>query len=555
MPRGSGFLLLGLVVYAAFGWWFSSEWMERYSDTGGMRYALHNKKPNGVSLLSTDAHEFFNNINTTAVQDTTVPRDVLSTDTLGFFNYNIPDAPDSTSIPREILYVWCGVKKFEFRHYLSIQSAIRVLMADNVYFLYVTYPPVAERFPYNTWLEDLREEYPFLWLERIQNQAACDDEDSPRIEYILEKLSVNGGYYIHEDTILTPAVLRLQRLESVHGLNNEGVGFLALNRGAELTSSSPKITCVDGRTPMSQTNDSDVVCITTDNSPLQPMHIWTATDTLRELARWIYYGEPSPIYPAYSDTVLSPNIAHVVWLGGGKMDFLFYMSVMSMLHVGRVDKVYIHGEAPSGLYWDRIKDHPNITVVYRSQGVSVYGIHVAVLEHKSDVARVDILSKHGGLYMDEDAIMTRPLDRHIRAFDAVIGVDPAENPSFPLELMNGVMIGKARAPFWKHYMESMKGYRDDQWVWNSNIKPYKIKERLPRELMIEPHLQLVCYHLRCPNSSWYQPPDKPPPRIPDKELPGIPAWWADVYFYHWTGEYIVVWDITICNIIYETPAL
>ena len=430
--------------------------------------------------------------------------------------------------------MWCGVRKFQFRHYLSMKSAIRILLADSVYFLYATYPPVEQRYPYSTWLDDLTEEYPFIHFMQVAEHDACHNHKT-KTEYVIGKLqlSQNGGFYLHEDIIITPDIRQLVDEKAIYGLNNDGVGILALHKLSDLESSAISVVCNDWS--RSLINQEDILCINSDKNLRHPRDIWEGEDAFSELARWIYYGEPSPIYPTYSEETMAPNIAHVVWLGGGAMDFLFYMSVMSMLHVGHVDRVYIHGEAPNGPYWDRIKDNPKITVVYRSQYISVYGTLVEPREHKSDVVRVDILSKYGGVYMDKDAIMTRPMDTRIRAFDAVIGVCTGSDPAFPLHLMNGVMVGKQGAPFWTKYMESMRHYNDRSWVWNSLVKPYKIKERFPKSVFIDPHMQLVCWDKKCKPSSWYRSPDQKPSSI---NLPGIPDWWQDVYFYHWTGTHV-----------------
>ena len=43
-------------------------------------------------------------------------------------------------------------------------------------------------------------------------------------------------------------------------------------------------------------------------------------------------------------------------VAGGPMDYLFYLTVLSLLYVARVDTVYIHGDLePAGQYWADIK--------------------------------------------------------------------------------------------------------------------------------------------------------------------------------------------------------
>ena len=81
-----------------------------------------------------------------------------------------------------------------------------------------------------------------------------------------------------------------------------------------------------------------------------------------------------------------PNIAHMIWLGGGQMDFLFYLSVLSLLHVAVVDNIYIHGDAPpSGPYWERVKHHPRLHHIFRQVPHTVFGSSATDLSHVRDI--------------------------------------------------------------------------------------------------------------------------------------------------------------------------
>jgi len=49
--------------------------------------------------------------------------------------------------PNVVYYVWCGRRWFEFQHYLSVMSVIRLLRPDNIVFCYDN-EPVRSRFDY-----------------------------------------------------------------------------------------------------------------------------------------------------------------------------------------------------------------------------------------------------------------------------------------------------------------------------------------------------------------------------------------------------------------------
>ena len=118
-------------------------------------------------------------------------------------------------------------------------------------------------------------------------------------------------------------------------------------------------------------------CVVVDQSTsLHPRDIWDLDNSFGRLARTVFYGTPQirRPQPRYDDQLI-PNIAHLVWIGGGPMDFLFYLCVASLVYVARVDAVYIHGDGPpTGEYWELIKDNPKLHLIYRQHPATVRAV-------------------------------------------------------------------------------------------------------------------------------------------------------------------------------------
>ena len=75
----------------------------------------------------------------------------------------------------------------------------------------------------------------------------------------------------------------------------------------------------------------------------------------------IFYGTEHILRPVPSYKTLVPNIGHMVWIGGGRMDYVFYLSLLSLLFVAKVDVVYIHGDKPpTGENWQELCTIPRI---------------------------------------------------------------------------------------------------------------------------------------------------------------------------------------------------
>ncbi|KAK2166790.1 hypothetical protein LSH36_35g04066 [Paralvinella palmiformis] len=435
-----------------------------------------------------------------------------------------------------VMYYWCGKssRMFEFQHYLSMKSAIRVLHPDVIFFLYEEYPSVDQHLMYNTWLEELRQSFPFIYVEKLKNGGACERTISYRIEAITAELTKRGGFFVHENTILTPAVSEIRNKQRVKALNRtNGYGFLMIQKGLEFGEGDQEtIDCEDSS---SMTSYSNIYCVNIARY-IHPKDIWESEKSFGELARWAAYGETSIQRPEPDYRELVPNIAHYVWIGKGRMDYAFYLSVLSVIYVAKVDMVFIHGHRPTGYYWFKIKNDRKIYIIHRYPTVYVFGQSVSGASHRSDIWRLDFMNKYGGLYLDTDVIFVRPLSLNIRAYEAVMSYDYTTGRGgspYPDIVQSGVMLGKRGGKFWIELMKTMRTYRDDLWTWNICHVPYKVKERHPKTILIHNQLQVNCPDGKCHPTWW---PNYKNRSVHHLSTNSIPDWRNDAYGYHFAGD-------------------
>ena len=310
--------------------------------------------------------------------------------------------------PNIIHMVWCGRRWFEFHHYINVISLIRELHPDEIDFYYDEYP-VQDYWLYNTWIDELKTEYPFFRPIQINPKTygpGCNTHGKPNREYVLHLLTYYGGIYINEHTLVTKFPMKFRSYDLIDALDPvTGHGFMLAKRNLPVDSklqaiklnksySTMEITCIHRNDY--NTLKKDPTCIISDQV-YYPKDIWDLDTTWGGLIRRIFYGSTTIPVPKQDYTELIPNIAHIVWIGGGEMDFLFYLCVLSLLYVQEVDTLYIHGNAPpSGPLWEKIKDHPKIKLIHRYTTMQVYGTDINVLSHVTDVWRVDFMIKYGG---------------------------------------------------------------------------------------------------------------------------------------------------------------
>ncbi|XP_070534068.1 uncharacterized protein [Ptychodera flava] len=164
------------------------------------------------------------------------------------------------------------------------------------------------------------------------------------------------------------------------------------------------------------------------------------------------------------DHFVVPNIAHFIWFTCHPFKFENLVSMLSVHRIMKADKIFFHTDCePTGEWWDEaVELIQTLYVIRRTPPTAVFDnvLNPEWPEHAADVARLQILIEHGGVYFDTDIFVLAPLEP-LRYYDYVVG-RPAENI-----LNNGVILAKKSSKFLKLYYESYKDYISDCWACTS----------------------------------------------------------------------------------------
>ncbi len=173
-----------------------------------------------------------------------------------------------------------------------------------------------------------------------------------------------------------------------------------------------------------------------------------------------------------------PNIVHFIWFSpqSTELKFINFLSILSAHKHIKPDKMYFHTNCtPHGLYWDRIVN--KITVMKREPKMSKL-IHSKVeATFDCDYERLAVLQEHGGIYLDLDVLVIRPMD-DLRKFHCVIGRE-TEN------LCNSIFICSKTSLFLKLLMQSFVDDLKLLWAYHSSIYPTQLARRNPHLIHIE----------------------------------------------------------------------
>ena len=271
----------------------------------------------------------------------------------------------------ELHYILCSKGFFQFRHFLAIFSTIRKFRPQIVHFHAARLPPSA---PHDfEWYEDLKATIPFLKLHETTD-AKCNDYQMPSVMYLQHIISeslYSRHIIVQEDTVVNRRFR--QRLE----VNT----FIASNAtAAHLISVLPKTknlfvieclsvqflnlleNCFDTLSPSficERNLANENLCIHF-GSNIFVRDVPSSNLSLASFIRHVYYGSPEIIQPIFHDIAVIPKIGHYVVMASEQMtekdlSFEFYLSILSLIGIAKVDCDYIHGNMKfGGKFWDHL---------------------------------------------------------------------------------------------------------------------------------------------------------------------------------------------------------
>ena len=177
-----------------------------------------------------------------------------------------------------------------------------------------------------------------------------------------------------------------------------------------------------------------------------------------------------------------PSLVHVIWFYPHNTTFRFHhMLCLLSIHRHLQPKVILfwYNNHPTGPWWTFAKETvPSIDMMYKAPPTSIFSQPVIVPEHQSDIARIEILLKFGGIYLDLDVIAVKPF-RSLLRHPVTMG---AETPEL---LGSGIILAKKDAAFLKLWQNAYHNFDDKQWNEHSVHMPMQIAQQHPNLVHID----------------------------------------------------------------------
>lgn len=99
--------------------------------------------------------------------------------------------------------------------------------------------------------------------------------------------------------------------------------------------------------------------------------------------------------------------------------------------------------------------------------------------HKADILRLQILRAEGGIYLDSDAIVLRPLDKLLSGRrDVILGHEGGHRRG----MANAVILAKPGAPFVERWYQAYNNFEPKHWNYHSVVLPARLADKHPDEI-------------------------------------------------------------------------
>ncbi|KAL8611576.1 hypothetical protein ACOMHN_058130 [Nucella lapillus] len=420
--------------------------------------------------------------------------------------------------PATLHFVWCGKRHFEFRHYMAMKRADRLVRPDKIFFHYEVLP-LLDPEGYFLWFNRTLADVDNILLRPLVNYTtACSMEGAQRFLLVLDILERFGGIYVPEDALLVDFPVHLRSSSLVTGVRATSPdvfrdGLIAGRKGAFKTPRTAEellvTLSIGGREQSSiqpcgsvehynHDEDGDCICVKV-SSNLYPRDILDeAVDSpFGTLARLSAYGSPQTKAQHSLLHNPIPRIAHYVCIDC-EVRFITFLSMRSAVNVAGLSKVYLHGvKAPHGKWWDKLKEDSRFVYVHREYPEAIYDHTDLTQDLALGFMRVTILLRYGGVYCNDKVLWTQRIPDEHFGYTAVASPDWHLYGSWPDSINHAVLMAKKNSPYLLKLRNVLHKYRQNPYWFNDHFMAYKIVETHPDLLYLDRHLQVKCLNHNC----------------------------------------------------------
>jgi glycosyltransferase involved in cell wall biosynthesis len=189
-----------------------------------------------------------------------------------------------------------------------------------------------------------------------------------------------------------------------------------------------------------------------------------------------------------------PNIIHFIYFGGEgsrPFSYLNYLAVRAALDIQKPEAIFIYydQEPTDNPHWDRAKKYATAIKVDAPQEYK--GVKLQYPHYKSDIFRLTQIEALGGIYLDNDLLLTKPLTPFMQE-NLVMGAD--NNDPETKSIANAVIIAKPKSKFLNIWLDQLSQRITDKWAEHAVVLPAELAKEHPDLIWVESYKSFIPFH-------------------------------------------------------------
>lgn len=183
-----------------------------------------------------------------------------------------------------------------------------------------------------------------------------------------------------------------------------------------------------------------------------------------------------------------PNVIHFIWITGPNsrpFSFINYMAVKAAKEQTGAAVVIHCNEPPKGNpFWDMAMMY----AIYRRIDVPTHvgDTEIKHVQYASDVIRLELLYKWGGIYIDTDMLLIKPLTP-LMGRPLTMAVESVHEDGSPKSVANGMIMAAPRSEFLKLMLDATPvAMKSDIWANHAVTLPLELAKEYPDMVHLEP---------------------------------------------------------------------
>jgi hypothetical protein len=167
------------------------------------------------------------------------------------------------------------------------------------------------------------------------------------------------------------------------------------------------------------------------------------------------------------------NIIHFIYPETSRTRPWSYINALTVrlaLKIQKPRKVFFWTNAPGFIQPELV--HPDVEICHMEFPTTFEGVEVRWPQYMSDIARLQILHEHGGIYMDTDMLLMRPLDNVLTSM-LVLSLERDSGTS----ISNALMIAPPKNDFIRLWLDGMAdALKSGEWANGGVNLPFEISQ-------------------------------------------------------------------------------